>query len=257
MSRFPYKKTLVTGAARGVGAALSRELLARGSDLIALNRSAAPLDALLTELNQPERVSAVLADVSEFEQLEQRLAALLNEHDDIDLIILNAGLDQPQRITEFDWRAARSQIDTNLTANYVFLAALVPYLLARGGGRIALVSSLGSYAGCPYEHVYNASKAGTRMMLDGVRAELLETSVEITGIYPGFITTELLEKNAFAVEQTNSPEEAATIILDGLAAGEDEIIFPKETAAMVAQLRGLGPRERAEVVRSLMADIPA
>jgi short-subunit dehydrogenase len=257
MSAFPYKKTLVTGAGRGVGAALSRQLLARGSDLIALNRSPAPLDALLAELNQPERVSAVLADVSQFEQLERSLAAVLAEHDDIDLIILNAGLDLPQRITSFDWRIARSQIDTNLTANYVFLAALVPYLLARGGGRIALVSSLGSYAGCPYEHVYNASKAGTRMMLDGVRAELLDSSVEVTGIYPGFITTQMLDENAFAVSQSNSPEEAATLILDGIAAGEDEIIFPQETAAMVAQLRGLGPRERAEVVRSLMADLPA
>ena len=67
MSAFPYKKTLVTRAGRGVGAALSRQLLARGSDLIALNRSPAPLDALLAELNQPERVSAVLADVSQFQ----------------------------------------------------------------------------------------------------------------------------------------------------------------------------------------------
>ncbi len=121
------------------------------------------------------------------------------------------GLDLPQRITTFDWRIARTQIDTNLTANYVFAARLLPQLLARGTGRFAVVSSLGSFAGCPYEHAYNASKAGARMMIDGLRAELLETAVRITGIYPGFVATDMIAGNAFDSSVAISAEEAGRL----------------------------------------------
>ncbi len=164
--QYPYRKVLITGAGRGIGAEICRQLVDQGVEVVALTRSREPLEKLVEELNPSGVISPYFVDVTKFEELEQSLGLLLEEHPDIDLIILNAGLDTPQRIEKFDWRIARSQIDTNLTANYVFVAALVPYLQNRGGGHLALVSSLGSFVGCPYEHAYNASKAGARMLMD-------------------------------------------------------------------------------------------
>jgi NADP-dependent 3-hydroxy acid dehydrogenase YdfG len=103
-------------------------------------------------------------------------------HPDTDQVILNAGFDLPQRIEAFDWRLAKRQIDTNLTASYVaFAARLLPQLLARGTGRCAVVSSPGAIAGCPREHAYSASNASPRTVADSLRAELLASPVAVRG----------------------------------------------------------------------------
>ena len=251
---YPDRKALITGAGRGIGAALCQQLLDQSVEVVAMNRSKQPLQSLISELGSPDTISPYYADVTKFEKLEETLALILQQHSDIDLVILNAGLDSPQKIKQFDWRVARAQIDTNLTANYVFVAALVPYLLARGGGRIAIVSSLGSYAGCPYEHAYNASKAGARMMADGLRAELHASPVAITGIYPGFIATEMIEGSAFNIHSAVPLQEAANIIIEGLESGQDEIHFPEQLAELVKQITDMSIEERIDAVRSLVND---
>jgi len=251
-SGIQYKKALVTGAGRGLGAALCKRLIADSVDVVALNRSRQPLEDLVSSLGE-KNISPYYADVTAFDDLEQTLRQILDEHPDIDLAILNAGLDRPQRIEAFDWRIARAQIDTNLTANYVFVSTLVPHLLASGGGRIAIVSSLGSYAGCPYEHAYNASKAGARMLADGLRAELVDRPVAVSGIYPGFIATEMIAGNAFDSSGAMAVDEAAAIVVNGLREGKDEILFPEPLLEVVKQIRNLDVAQRIEAARSVMA----
>lgn len=248
-----FRKALITGCGRGIGAAVARELAARGIELVAINRSREPLEQLIAELDGKVNIAPYFIDVTEFENLDTLLQQVSTEHPDIDLVILNAGLDLPQRIESFDWRIAKSQIDTNLTANYVFAARLLPALIARGQGRFAVVSSLGAFAGCPLEHAYNASKAGARMMVDGLRAELLESPVGITGIYPGFVATGMIEGNAFDSSSAISAGEAGKLIVDGLLRGDDEIIFPEEMGQLVSQVVTMSPAERAGVVRQLMS----
>ena len=117
-----------------------------------------------------------------------------------------------------------------------------------------MVSSLGAFAGFPFEHAYNASKAGARMMVDGLRAELLATSVGVTGIYPGFVATDMIAGNAFDSSAALSVEDAGRIIVDGILREEDEIIFPEELKAVAAQVGSLSPQERAQAVLALMSD---
>ncbi|WP_116368203.1 SDR family NAD(P)-dependent oxidoreductase [Parahaliea mediterranea] len=248
-----YNKVLITGCGRGIGASVARELTQRNVELVALNRSREPMEALMASLGDGARITPYYIDVTDFEALDALLEQVCDQHPDIDLVLLNAGLDTPQRIEHFDWRIAKAQIDTNLTANYVFAARLLPALLKRGAGRFAVVASLGAFAGCPFEHAYNASKAGARMMIDGLRAELLESPVGVTGIYPGFVATEMIAGNAFDSSQALSVEDAGRIIVDGLLRGDEEIIFPEEMGQLVSQVVTMAPLERAQVVRQLMS----
>ncbi len=125
------KKALITGCGRGIGAAVAKEIAAHAIELVAINRSKAPMEQLMAELGDSVKITPYYQDVTEFEQLDQLLDTVFAEHPDIDLVVLNAGLDLPQQIESFDWRIAKLQIDTNLTANYVVAAKLLPYMLAR------------------------------------------------------------------------------------------------------------------------------
>lgn len=248
------KKALITGCGRGIGAAVAQELARRSVELVALNRSRESLNRVVESIQDVVTVSPYCVDVTDFDTLEVVLGQIVEQHPDIDLVILNAGIDIPQRIESFDWRIAKQQIDTNLTANYVFAAKLIPQLLKRESARFAVVSSLGAFAGFPLEHAYNASKAGARMMVEGLRAELLDGPVGVTGIYPGFVATDMIKGNAFDSSSAIGVEDAALRIVDGLFAGEDDIIFPEELKAVAAQIGSLSPRERATLARQMMGD---
>ncbi|MCB1687959.1 MAG: SDR family NAD(P)-dependent oxidoreductase [Halioglobus sp.] len=251
-----YTKALVTGAGGDLGSALCRILVAQGTEVVALNRSREPLLKLVEELGDTGKIMPYFADVTQFEALEQTLRDIVAEHPDIDLLVLNAGVATPQRIEQFDWRIARAQIDTNLTANYIFLSVFMPQLLAQGRGQIALVASLGAYVGSPYGHVYNASKAGVRMLVDGVRAELDQRPVAITGIYPGFIEGRMIAGSAYHVDSAVPADEAARIIVDGLQRGESEIRFPEETVALVERVVAMPAEERDATLRGIMGEAP-
>ncbi len=247
-----FKKALITGCGRGIGADIARKLAAHGTEIIAFNRSREPLEQLIASLGDSARITPYYIDLTDLEALDKLVQQARDEHPDIDLVLLNAGLDTPQPIESFDWRIAQKQIDTNVTSNYVFAAHMIPQMLAQGGGRFAVLSSLASFISCPFEHAYSASKAGARMMVDGLRAELLHRPVEITGIYPGFVATDMIVGNAFDSSNAISSEEAARLIVDGLESGEEEIIFPPESYNLIQQALGLGPLERAAVVREQM-----
>ncbi len=247
-----FKKALVTGCGRGIGADIARLLASRGTEIIAFNRSREPLEKLIAELGDSAKITPYYVDLTDLEALDGLVQQARSEHPDIDLVLLNAGLDTPQPIESFDWRIAQQQIDTNLTSNYVFAAHLIPQMLDNGNGRFAVLSSLASFVACPFEHAYSASKAGARMMVDGLRAELLHRPVDITGIYPGFVATDMIVGNAFDSSNAISAQDAAQLIVDGLESGKEEIIFPEETYALSQQAQTLGPLERAAVVREQM-----
>ncbi|MFV0478738.1 MAG: SDR family NAD(P)-dependent oxidoreductase [Parahaliea sp.] len=250
-----FNKVLITGCGRGIGAQVARVLAAQSIELVALNRSREPLEKLIAEIGGNTKITPYYIDLTDLEAVEVTVKQICSEHPDIDVAILNAGLDTPQKIEHFDWRIAKAQIDTNLTSNYIFAAHLIPQMLKRGSGRFVVNSSLASFAACPYEHAYSASKAGARMLVDGLRAELLETAVNVTGIYPGFVATDMVDGNAFQIESILSVDEAARIIVDGLERGDDEIIFPMETYELIKQLVLAPPADRAIIARQQMKDL--
>ena len=90
------------------------------------------------------------------------------------------------------------------------------------------------------------------MMIDGLRAELSDSPVGLTGIYPGFIDTDMIKGNAFNMPDVMPVAKAATIIADGLAQKRDEILFPEETADLVTQVMTMPVEDRIVAVRSLM-----
>lgn len=248
-----YKKALVTGSGGDLGRGLCRDLAARGIEVVALGRSVPPVAKLEEELKGTIPFSSYFVDNADLLALEETVTRVISDHPDIDLVFLNAGIDDSQAIDEFDWRKAKRVIDVNLISNYVILGAIAPHFLSRENGHIVGISSLAAFAGTPYQHVYCASKAGMRMMLDGVRAELHGQPVAVTAVYPGFMEGRMVDANSYNTESNVVPiSDAVQLIMEAVYAKAPELLFPQEMVPLIRHLLMLPAENRDETVRGLM-----
>jgi short-subunit dehydrogenase len=247
-----FRKALVTGAAGDLGTHLARGLAARGIDLVLLDYTEGALAALTAELAARVKAEAYVVDQSDLDAFEDRLRSIVERHPDIDLVIANAGIDLPQKITAPDWRLAKKHFDVNAISNYVLFAALVPRFVERGSGHVAAVVSLGGLLGCPYAHAYNASKAALRMMMDGMRAETLGTGVTWTSVFPGFLEGRMAAGNAWKQPYRVPMAVAAERILAGVLDRRSIVKFPLLAAWQVRLADLLPVRLRDRMVAGSM-----
>ena len=175
---------MITGASAGFGAAMARKFVQTGHRVIAAARRAERLDALAKELGK--NLLPVVLDVSSKSSIDQALASLPADWQDIDVLINNAGLalglEPAQEAHLSDWD---TMIATNCTGLVTITRALLPRMVARGAG---LVINLGSVAGAyPYPggNVYGATKAFVDQFTLNLRADLVGTGVRATNIAPG------------------------------------------------------------------------
>lgn len=252
MSAAAFQKALVTGAAGDLGSHLARGLASRGIDLVLLDYAADALATLAAELATRVRVVTYVVDQSDLDAFERHVWSIATEHSEIDLVIANAGIDLPQKITAPDWRLAKKHFDVNAISNYVLFSELVPRFVARGFGHVAAIVSLGGLLGCPYAHSYNASKAALRMMMDGMRAETLGTGVTWTSVFPGFLEGRMAAGNAWKQPYRVPMDVAAEKILAGVLARRAIVKFPLLAAWQVRLADLLPVRVRDRMVARAM-----
>ena len=175
---------MITGASAGFGAAMARKFVQTGHRVIAAARRTERLDALAKELGK--NLLPVAVDVTHKSSIDQALASLPADWQDIDVLINNAGLAlglEPAHEAHLsDWD---TMIATNCTGLVTITRALLPRMVARGAG---LVINLGSVAGAyPYPggNVYGATKAFVDQFTLNLRADLVGTGVRATNIAPG------------------------------------------------------------------------
>lgn len=175
---------MITGASAGFGAAMARKFVQTGHKVIAAARRTERLETLAKELGTD--LLPVVLDVSSKPSIDQALASLPADWQDIDVLINNAGLAlglEPAHEAHLsDWD---TMIATNCTGLVTITRALLPRMVARGAG---LVINLGSVAGAyPYPggNVYGATKAFVDQFTLNLRADLVGTGVRATNIAPG------------------------------------------------------------------------
>jgi short-subunit dehydrogenase len=252
MKRTRCAKALVTGAAGDLGSHMARGLAGRGVDLVLTDCAASSLAGLATELSRSVRVATEVVDQTDLEGFEKIVQRLGEDHGDIDLVIANAGIDKPQKVTAPDWRLAKKHFDVHAVSNYVLFAEFVPRFIERGHGHVAAVISLGGLVGCPYAHAYNASKAALRMMMDGMRAETLGTGVTWTSVFPGFLEGKMAAGNAWRQPYRIPMNVAAKRILDGIFARKPIVAFPLRAVLQVRLAELLPSAIRDRIVASSM-----
>lgn len=228
----------ITGASTGIGRALALRLAAQGKTVAVSARGKDRLNAVATEARSLSGgIHAYPCDVTDGERVRDTVARIESDLGPIACAVLCAGTHLPMPAREFSAETVRSLLETNVMGQAHPIEALLPGMLARGTGRIAVVSSVAGYVGLPTAAAYGASKAALINMCESLRAELDGSGVVIQLVSPGFVKTPLTDRNRFRMPHIISAEAAAEAIADGLDSDRFEIHFPKIFTRQLKALR--------------------
>ncbi|MDH3239637.1 MAG: SDR family NAD(P)-dependent oxidoreductase [Alphaproteobacteria bacterium] len=231
----------VTGAGKGIGRAVARRLALNGWTVAASARTAEDLASLAADC-PPGAVHGFPLDVTDLAMSQSTVQLIERQLGEIELAVLNAGTHSPMAAEQFSVETFRRLVETNLMGTVNGLAQIIPKLIERKRGHIAVVASLAGYRGLPTAAAYGATKAGLINMCEALKPELECHGVRLTLINPGFIETPLTDKNDFPMPYLMPVEDAADRIVRGLRRTAFEVAFPWRFAFLMKFLRLLPDR---------------
>jgi NAD(P)-dependent dehydrogenase (short-subunit alcohol dehydrogenase family) len=190
MAALDGQTVLITGASRGIGAAAARSFAAAGAQVALVARSGTEIGALADEIGPAARAYA--CDVSDFAALAAAVQQAESDLGPVGVLVNNAGVISPiGRIAEIDPAAWARVIDINLTGVFNGMRAVLPGMVARGGGTILTVSSGAAHNPLEGWSHYCASKAGAAMLTRTLDLEYRAAGIRAMGLSPGTVATEM------------------------------------------------------------------
>lgn len=215
---------LVTGANRGVGAALVSALLQAGvKKVYATARDLSRLDPIVAL--DATRVFPLHLDVTDPAQVSQATTKAA----DVNLLINNAGSLAFGSILDVPTETIAQQLDTNFYGALHMARAFVPVIEANEGGAIVNLLTLLSMVSAPGMSAYSLSKAAAWSMTQSLRASLSSQNIAVYGVFPGAIDTDMLAGIDMA---KTSPADVAAAVVAGIAEGQEDI-FPDPMSTQV------------------------
>lgn len=214
------KRYWLVGASDGLGAALAHALNRAGAEVIVSARSEDKLAALVDEL--PGRASYQVIDVSDDESVRTAAEAV----GQLDGVVYLAGVYWPFGAKEWNAEQATAMADINFTGLVRVMGQVVPDMVARDQGHIVITSSLTGFRGLPGSIGYTASKAATMSLAECMYADLRKTGVRLQVVNPGFIKTQLTDKNDFKMPFLMETEVAAREVFEHMNTDSFKKSFP-------------------------------
>lgn len=210
------RTALVTGAGRGIGAAIARVLAAQGANVAVVDHGQFASAALLAEEISAtgRRAMAFRADVSSFPDAASAVATTVDALGGLDILVCNAGITRDGaswKMSEDDWDAV---IDVNLKGCFSFCRAATPTFRAQKSGRIVTIASINGLRGKFGQANYSASKAGIIGLTRTLARELGPSNVTVNCIAPGMVRSEMTDSLPAAVLDKALAESALGRIAD-------------------------------------------
>ncbi len=247
--RLSGANVLLTGATGGIGHAIARALHARGASLVLTGRRAEVLAPLASELG----AVALPVDLAQAQEVER----LAREAGEVDVLLANAGLPASGTLDSFSVQEIDRALDVNLRAPIVLAHALAPGMVARGRGHLLFVSSVAGKATAPGSSIYSASKYGLRGFAGSLRAELRDTGVGVSTVFPGFISDAGMFAEADVALPpgvgTRTPQDVARAVVAAIERDRGEVDVAPLPLRAGALLAGVAPELAARVSRRLGA----
>ena len=246
---FDDKRVWITGASSGIGAALAEEAARRGARLVLSSRRQAALEEVRARCPRPEQHAVVPIDLSDAPGLEAAADRVQDEQGEVDVLVNNGGISQYALAAETPLEVDRRIMEVNYFGAVALTKAVLPRMLARGSGHIAVTSSLLGKMSIPTRSAYAASKHALHGFFDALRAEVAGRGVEVTLVCPGYVDTRV-SAHALTADGTArgvmdaihangmAPADCARKIADAVAAGKPEVLMgrPQKYAVWLRRL---------------------
>lgn len=263
------KVIVVTGGGSGIGRELVLQLLARGARVAAVDINEATLQetAALAGANK-EKLSSHIVNITDKTADDQLPQQVIDIHGAVDGIINNAGIIQPfVRVSELDFGAIERVMNVNFYGVLYMTKAFLPHLKSRPVAHIVNVSSMGGFLPVPGQTIYGAAKAAVKLFTEGLRSELMGTSVHVTVVFPGAIGTNIAQNSgidqramaasASADQPSIKPlpaDKAAEIIINGMEKDSYRVLVGSD-ARMMDFLYRLHPKFAANFIFKQMQSL--
>ncbi len=218
------KSALITGAAQGIGKAISEKLASSGVDLIFWDINLEQAEKVAQELKDKNKINvfAQKVDVSDYSSVEESLEKSQEKFTKVDILVNNAGITRDVlliRMSEEDWDKV---IDVNLKGAFNLCKAVSRIMLKQKSGRIVNISSVVGLMGNIGQVNYSASKAGIVGLTKSLAKELASRGITVNAIAPGYIKTEMTEKiseearnallSTIPLKREGMPEDVANLV---------------------------------------------
>jgi len=244
-------KILITGASSGLGRELARQYASKENELILLARREDKLYSLRSELFEScKSVEVIVADVTNFKILQKKIRKITT----LDMVILNAGVslghsgntENIPTIDEFE-----NLYRVNVLSNHAILEILLPLFREQGSGKIVFISSLASLFTMPSSKIYSSSKRALNAYAEGIRYKYNRYGIKVINILPGFIKSELTDKNEFNMPFLLETKVGVAKIIKAIKKNKRIYIFPLRFYLIIRLLNLLPSFLREKIVKWL------
>ncbi|MDR2147657.1 MAG: SDR family oxidoreductase [Tannerella sp.] len=253
------KTIIVTGGGNGMGREMVLNLLERGNNVIALDINETALQKTV-ELSGTKKnaLATFVIDITQKEHIDGLADKIVSVFGRVDGIINNAGIMQPfEQLNDMSFETVKKVFDINFYGTLYLIKAFLPHLLTRPEAHIVNVSSMGGFMPFPEQSIYGASKAAVKIMSESLAAELEETNVCVTTVFPGAIFTDIkINSGLSGVSASNCdkapkgmtlPSVAVKTIFDGVEHNKSRIFVGKD-AKMMNLLYRLNPNFACKMI---------
>ena len=236
------KVAIVTGASRGIGEAIARELSLRGARLVLVARSEDALREVTKSLGRSHIY--VPCDVADPKCAMDAVRSAVDTFGSIDILVNNAGAGHSCFFIECSDESIWKVLLTNLIGPINFMKAALPHMVKSGSGSIVNVASLAARTPLPRFSIYSASKAALAALSNALWLELRKYGIKVSCVYPAFVVGSGFFNAAGARPSrmprllTVTPKDVANAVIEGILTGKRFISVPK-WAGNVARLFAL------------------
>jgi short-subunit dehydrogenase len=243
------KVAVVTGGSSGIGQAIALALADCGSRMAVVGTSRDRIDGTLALMPVGRECRGYVCDVSDRTAVMSLAESVENDFGQVDLIVNNAGITSSAPFAEFDIELFDRIIRTNFFGVVNCCHAFLPKLQSRERGHIVNMSSMLGFVGVPNQSAYVATKFAIRGFTESLWAELENTGIAVTGIYPGTIQSEILQRASFSdarekaammklMDRFGIPaSDVAKKTVDAIKRDRREVIIGRDAIALVALKR--------------------
>ncbi len=213
------KVTIISGASRGIGRAISLRLAHEGHFVVVLARNAEEIGELEHEIDEAGgKALSIVCDISNEQQVNDAVAEVLRDFHRIDCVVNNAGIGifkPAEEISVDDWERV---MDVNVKGSFLLTRAVLPHMKAAGTGHIVGIASDVSKRTFASGSLYTASKYAQHAFFESLRREVRSLGIKVSVVYPGLVDTYFHEADQGA------PQQAKFLHADDIAAAVSYIV---------------------------------